>query len=360
MISLVSRFANDLNSGKYLVVMPISRFVIEREFNIGSYYFFPSEQVDINELRIVPNKELSQYEELQVFEGQDLREISSSITGISKDIFCTNTLVAFTTKLDWNNFLLWNHKDDIKLISRLSQQAESSMDLIRFYFCRMDLPDTLPGSVGTWDGSNGFSGALLYTLEDNESYIVAGSCLTHHVVKGIGLELDNNQILSIERFGAISKLEEVGLVVRTGLSLFTGVLEANTNTAKFIRAMNLFEYLAYPDDFKKFEKVKKEIACHVAKNRQQYEKISSRFLQLTGGKDDKGLYTGYRTRIMHLGETFEEIFDEEETIKLFTELHLYLGNVIEDMINHAHYSWAEFINYRETLKSKLGIKHQEV
>jgi hypothetical protein len=121
--------------------------------------------------------------------------------------------------------------------------------------------------------------------------------------------------------------------------------------------MSLFEYLAYPYDFKKFEKVKKEIACHVAKSRQQYEKISSRFLELTGEKDEKGSYTGYRTRIVHLGEGLEQLLDDQQIKNLFIELSQYLGTVIQDMINYAHYSWDEFINYRDILKNSLGVKH---
>lgn len=359
MISLVSRFYEDLRLDKYLVVMPISRFVIEQEFNLGGYYFFPSEQVDINELRIVPNKFINENEKLQVFEGQDLREISSSITGISLDIFRTNTLVTFTTELNWNDFLLQNHKDDIKLISRLSQQAESAMDLIRFNFCRMDLTDTLPGPVGTWDGSEGFSGALLYNLRDNESYIIAGSCLTHLVVKGIGLNLGYNQISVSQQFFN-KELAEVGAIARTGLSLFTSVLEANTNTTKFIKAMSLFEYLAYPHDYKNFQKVKKEITCHIAKDKQQYERITNRFFELTGKRDEAGAYIGYRTRIVHLGETLEEILDEKQIEKLLIEINRYLGIVIEDMINHMNYSWEEFISYRDTLKRKLGLKQEGI
>ncbi|TEB10487.1 hypothetical protein Psfp_04159 [Pelotomaculum sp. FP] len=358
MISLINEFLDDLKKGKYLIVMPISRFNIERNFSIGRFHFFPAEEVNLKELRIVPNKELNQQAELQVFKGQDLREVSSSITGISAVVFRENTLVSFTTSLDWNSFLLWTHQDDIRLISRLSQQAEEAMDILRFYFCRMDLPDTLPGPVGTWEDSNGFSGALVYSLQDNESYMIAGSIINHLIVKGIGLDLNNSQISFIDKHEFFNNIAEVGAVVRTGLNLYTGVLEANTNTSKFIRAMSLFDYLAYPNNFKKFEKVKKEIACHIAQTRQQYNNISNRFQELTGKKDETGSYTGFRTRIVHLGGTLEEILGDNEIIKLFLELNRYIGKVIQDMMDHSHYTWDEFTNYRDALKIDLGVKQR--
>ena len=47
----------------------------------------------------------------------------------------------------------------------MSREANVVMDLIRFYFCRADLADTLPSHVGTWEGSTGFLTALLYTID---------------------------------------------------------------------------------------------------------------------------------------------------------------------------------------------------
>ena len=72
------------------------------------------------------------------------------------------------------------------------------MDIIRFHFCRIDLPDTLTGQVGTRNGSCSYSGALLYTPLDHESYLIAGSVVSHITVKGIGLQLDAEQITLID------------------------------------------------------------------------------------------------------------------------------------------------------------------
>jgi hypothetical protein len=86
-------------------------------------------------------------------------------------------LVVFTTALDWDAFLSQDHESDIQLLRRLSATAERAFDLVRLHFCRFDLPDTLPGNVGSWAGSEAFLGAMIYTLSDHESYLIAGEAI---------------------------------------------------------------------------------------------------------------------------------------------------------------------------------------
>ena len=362
MYSLIEEFMEELQAGMYLAVLPISRFVLEDRFSLGKFNFYPAGEVDINELRIVSNKTVELLDNgsgLIVTEGQDLRELKSSITGIDNDTFKENVIVAFTLKMDWDSFLKGNHESDLALIYNLSQDVEKAIDLIRFYFCRVELPDTLPGQVGTWEGSGGFSGALLYTLFDNESYVIAGSVVTHVVAKGVGLDLDQRQTSWIERHSLLeNNASEVGNIAKMGLSLYSGVLEANNITTKFIMAMSLLEFLAFPNEYKKFELVKKEISYHVAKDAKDYQMLLDRFWELTGKKDDAtGKIIGYRTQIIHIGKTLEEIIpDEQDRNKLIIELQRYIGIVIEDMIRNSDKTWDEFAEHRNQLKIKLGLK----
>ncbi len=362
MYSLRDDFIEDLKAGKYLVVMPISRLMLESKFSLGKFSFYPAGEVDISELNIVPNKTLEMLEngtDIIVAEGQDLRELKSSVTGINAEVFSKNVCVAYTAYIEWKNFLQGTHETDLSLIYQLSQDVEKAMDLIRFYFCRFDLPDTLPGQVWTWQESKGFSGALLYTLLDNESYIIGGSVITHYTVKGLGLELDDLQTSSIEKHPLMeSNIGEVGNIARMGLNLNTGIFEANNITTKFIRAMNLLEFLAFPDEYKKFELVKKEISCHIAKTVQQYQELLDRFHKLTGKKDNlTGETIGYRTRIVHIGATLEEILTNvQDRNKFLLELQGYICSVIENMIKNMNLTWEDFVEYRKELKVNLGIK----
>jgi len=77
---------------------------------------------------------------------------------------------------------------------------------------------------------------------------------------------------------------------------------------------------------------------------------------LTGKKDEQGKHTGYRTRIVHIGDSIEDILgDEMEVNKLMLEIQGYIGRVINDMINNHQLSWSEFVEFRKRKKITLGI-----
>lgn len=364
MINLIDEFGSELVEGKFLAILPISRFIIEEEFRIGRFTFYPSGTVDINGLRTVRNKSIDDFNsDIVELQGQDLREVSTAITGVDIEVYKTNTLVAFTTELTWDDFLLADHSYDLKLIRKLSQEVNKVMDLVRFYFCRADLVDTLPGHVGTWEGSSGFSTAMLYTIEDHESYIIAGSVVTHAVIKGLGLELDAYQTsnLSEEYSEFIESNTEVSSIAKLALSMNTDFLESNSSTTKFVKAMTLLEYLAYPDSFEKFQEVRKQIGIHRASNYNHYLALKERFIELTGKQDADKKHIGYRTRIVHLGHDLEDILDNDESkLKLLMlELQGYIGIVIEHMIQNHAMTWDEFLDFRKQKRVALGLSRDE-
>lgn len=276
MIDLVEEFKDELSQGSHLVVMPLSRVLIEDEFRIGKYRFYPTGEVDIRSLRPVPNRFHSAINSVEInnddmlivgLENEILRETATAVTGASPEVFMTNPLLSFTVdNLDWDEFLEANSHDyDKRVLRGFTSEAEKVMDLIKFFLCRADLIDTLPATAGVWEGSNGFSSSLIFNIDDYESYIIAGSIVTHTVVKGIGLELDLNGIRE-ECEAVLSTVGEVGSVVKMALAMHTAFLETNNTTTQFVKAMTLLEFLAYPDDYKRFEDVRKEITPHIAKD----------------------------------------------------------------------------------------------
>ncbi|MEK5478149.1 hypothetical protein NYE70_14680 [Paenibacillus sp. FSL R5-0407] len=368
MVKLVEEFRSELRHGNHLVVLPLSRVLIEDSFNIGKYRFYPIGEVDINSLRPVPNQflkiggnEINDDDWMILdFKSEELREAATAITGAGPDVFKTNPLIAFTVNnLDWDEFLeATTHDYDKKILRSLTREAEKAMDILKFFLCKADLIDTLPGTVGTWNGSNGFSSALLFNIDDYESYIIAGSVITHTVVKGIGLELGLNEIEPNREAceAVLSTNGEVGAIVKMALAMHTTFLETNNPTTQFVKAMTLLEFLAYPDDFEKFEKVRKEITPHIAKDYNHYLKLKDRFNELTGKKDEAGKHIGYRTRIVHIGDDIEDILgDETEVNKVMLEVQIYIGKVIEDMIENHEMTWSEFEELRRQKKELLGI-----
>lgn len=116
--------------------------------------------------------------------------------------------------------------------------------------------------------------------------------------------------------------------------------------------MGLMEFLAFPDEYKKFEKVAKVIARYVARDHTQYQQILDRFFELTGKKDtDSGRIIGYRTKVVHMGERIERLVPHLEKRKqLFLELDGYIRPVLDHMIEYSSMSLEEYTLVRKTLR----------
>lgn len=352
-------FSNELKNGQILVIMPITRLIFDEPFNLGKFKFFPPGFININHLRPMPFKIPSHtilpngISEISL-EEQDLREFSTFITGFSVEILQSHHLVVFTTELDWEEFLTTDHHIyDIRLLKLLSAKAERALDMIRFDYCRFDLPDTLPGIPGSWDNSREYLGALLYTFMDNESYLIAGAAINSTIqMKGLGLEISprpTNLVLEPSQ-------GEVAAIAVHGLSLFSDAMSANNDTIKFVRIMTLLEFLATPDKYEQWKKNKGKIICHIARDKTQYLQLSERFRVLSSSDKDSGPQQGYRTLVVHHGKFLEEIIpNDEERINLFKELQHYSSSVLDDMLRNYSMTWQEFCVFRDNQKQKLGV-----
>lgn len=83
------------------------------------------------------------------------------------------------------------------------------------------------------------------------------------------------------------------------------MLEASSSTSQFVQCLSLLEFLVDPDSYCDFKKVGKIVARYAAANQSEYIKLLDRFFELTGKKDDAtGRPIGYRTRIVHIGDSY--------------------------------------------------------
>jgi hypothetical protein len=114
--------------------------------------------------------------------------------------------------------------------------------------------------------------------------------------------------------------------------------------------MSLIEFLAFPDEYKKFSDVSKIISRYVAKNAKEYQDLLERFNDLTGRKDpETNEIIGLRTRIVHLGDKIETILPDDALKMLFLELQIYIKAVIDHMIQYSDLSWDEYLDLRNQL-----------
>ena len=353
--SLITLHINELQNGKFLVVLPIRKLHFDEPFVVGQYHFHPPGSCSLDQLRAVPNARSSPN---TTYEGQKLREVQTSATGITVAHFNETPLISFCVELNWDRFLGTTHKDDLRLIRDLAQQAERAMDVIKFAFCRFDLPETLPSFVGSWEDINGFSAALLYTLADNESYLIAGAAQRAYVATtGLGLELDPAQAMMAAQLVIPAETDgDVGAIAKHALLLFSDVLSAPTPTTKFLRATTLIEFLATPDAYRGFKDAKYDVICHCAHSKNEYHQLANRFRELSSCKDESGKEQGYRTLLVHRGQQLERVAGEESLPALFRELQNYCAAPIDDMIERRQMSWEQLVQYRDELKQKLGVK----
>ncbi|MGC1274307.1 MAG: hypothetical protein WBC44_11420 [Planctomycetaceae bacterium] len=341
-MGILADFADGFGSGERLIVMPLSRLQVEQPHKIDGCVLYPPNGFDVGELRPVPNATLNRDCAVDHLEGQRLREVQTTLTGFGPEVFAHNPAIAFRFGLEWNEFLDADHRFDRLLLQRLNRHVEPILDMIRFDFCRFDLPDTLPGRAGSWVGSGPHWGAILFAPEDHESYLIAGPVVTVSIVQGLGVELDRAPRLPPGN-------GEIGSIARHVLALFRDVLEAGSDTHRFIRAMTLMEFLAAPDSYSGMTEATKEIACHVASNPQEYAQILERFKNLT----DK---SGLRTSIVHRGQYLEDIIPAEaERRLLFRELQGYASAVITDMLDRPQDTWKDFLSFRRERRREIGV-----
>ena len=190
------------------------------------------------------------------------------------------------------------------------------------------------------------SGALLYNAARMHARIIGGAAFSHFVTKGLGLPIEPVDFNSFPQEG------EVGHIVRHALSLYSGLLEANSATSKFIQALLLLEYLADPDNYQKFKEVKKIVARYVASGPKEYERVLARFEELTHKEDPNSkMEVGFRTRIVHLGDRLENLVPEsDDRQRLFEELDGYIRPIIDHMISHSSLDFEAYLKIRDQLR----------
>jgi hypothetical protein len=200
------------------------------------------------------------------------------------------------------------------------------------------------------------AGMIVYSPAEDEGIIVAGAAFTHCVTQGLGMSLDQYDWDQLPGSG------ETGMFARRGLRMYAELLEAGTLTSKFVQAMMLLEFLAYPDQYAKMEDVKKVIARYFAPIQSvEYAKLLNRFWDLTGREEKivdpttgKAVrkHLGYRTRIVHLGERLEDMVPStKDQSSLFAELQHYITTVLKHMILHSDLTFEEYREERNKLFS---------
>ena len=346
----------DLNSDPdiektQLIILPIDRLRIAEPIFTEDYSVFP------------PGAFLLNHQEIKKFDGKEfedtqptksLRDHITKVTGIQIEDFERLPVVVFFSKLgDYKEFRSQNHQDDEYLLKQLSTASDGIMNLIKFFNGDYFLPENLPSRPGIWDGR--YSAAIIYYPPISTGYIISREVEYKNFIKGIGMDVTDCAKITANPL-VHGEIGEVGSIVKHALRLHGAIMETDEPTLKFTQIMTLFEYLASPFGYEKASKVKTKIGVLIAKNKTEYHNFCNRFEEIGGGKEINGVREGYRTMIIHNGERLEDLIPKKaDQDALFKELNIYAHTVIMEMLLRSMDSWAEFEQYRDSLKLKLGV-----
>jgi hypothetical protein len=367
-MDILELFNNWSSAGRGLALLPVRGLDLACSFEIEGVHFASASEIggldillqEVDDRFFVPIQTVSDDFYLSEMTGDTLRRFCSTTTGISNEALLVSTLAVLAVDTDWQAFSTQTHAEDVALLETLSARAFRSLDFVRFLFCQLNLPDTLPGIPGCWDTPSGFLGAAVLGPVGS-GRLLGGRKTGSAMVEGLGLELNASQILAIgtdESSTVIRSLDcggEIGSAARRGMRMLSRAMHSNSDTLKFIAAMSLFEYLATGAQFSHFDKVRSRIQSHVARSRAEYLDLGKRFKELIS-KEDGGRKVGYRHRIVHEGAFLEEILPAVDARKaLFGELDRYAGIVIGDMCRSASFSWDQLESWRKARQEELGV-----
>jgi hypothetical protein len=324
-----------LSPQAHLVIMPVPRMTLDEPIRWPYHVvLYPPGWADLDALNVVPDNLAS----------TSLREFSSAASGIDQQTLERHTLIVFPVRFDWSAQFHTSHDNNLEFLRLLSQEANRRcLNVIRYHQCSLDLPDSLPGQAGQVESNHMMAGVLLYNAGRQEGRIIGGAAFTHFVTVGLGLPVESMDFTAFPQDG------EVGRVAEHAMSLYSAVLETNDATAKFVLAIGLMDFLADPFNYTKFEELKKTVARHVAANQAEYLSLLARLSEL-GGKYDpvNKSYIGYRTRMVHLGERFDQVVPKPELRKaLLQELDRYIRAMLDHLIEHSALSWDDYAEIRK-------------
>jgi hypothetical protein len=325
-----------------IAVFPISRCLVEQEIEIcDSLTLFPPGEWEGLHLIAEPLPSTS------------IAALATNASGFSAEIIKGSALVVYRDDSKHLSAIGSSHKDDLFLLQKVVAECESRLDIARFDMCRLDLPDTLFGRTGTWEGSEGASGGVFFDTEGGLSYFIGGRYLVSTLTAGIGLDFDGY------RPSYQHRKDEIGNVVKQALTIFRHALEASDSTSKYLHCVRLFEVLADPfqlEKSNKWEKVRSRLCSHLATDRSSYFSLADRFRML--GNVGDGSARGLRERVIHHGELLENIFDSEKELKaLFREIQGYAHQVLSDVMRFDGGSWHQIDEWRDKRLALLEIKN---
>lgn len=312
------------SENQYLYILPVERLTIKNKEKINDVTIYPAGYIDIDELM----------KNVHFFSGQEVIEKQLMI-------FKENTIIAFSD-VAFHAAPASILSNEI-IVRKSVEKVSCLIDYLKFRYCKLAAPKTMPGRIGQI--STGESLMLMFhRIGSPLTRIINEPVFVNTLTIGNGLKIyEENPFKDFNLLS--SQISEIGYITKHALRLYSGALEENGETEKFIQIMRLFEYIANPTDYEKFQSVRTKVSAHIAKNIHDIHRLSSEFRYYSSGENQDGL----RTEIIHKGKNLDEIIhDISERRSLFHKLQEYLHCCINDLLDNYNKTWPDLEQLRET------------
>ena len=317
MRNIIDDFSDKTNDN-YLFLLPIERFSVSHKLEMKNIIIYPKGSVDIGKLL-----------QNQIFLKDNSKDIEK---------FEQNTIIAFcsTSPIKFPSQII----NDIKLLNYATEYLTPIIDFIIYNYCSIHNNHTLPGRIGQIETGETLL-LMFHEIGRPLTRIISQKTHTNTITIGNGLKIYEKECL--KEFQLLNNdISEIGNVTLRVLRMYAHILEANTNTDKLFQIIRLFEFIASPNEYEQFKKVKSKIISHIATSREQIHELSNEFIFYIFGNNKDGL----RTQIIHQGKKIEELINENEIIEIFKKLHNYLFICITDLMNNYNKEWEVIENVR--------------
>jgi len=323
-------------SGNYFYIFPLERISVAKREKIGNVTLLPAGQIDIKSMFSNTHSLLSEENE----------KLDNNI-----NIFERNTLIIINGEsyADYPGTVSSNREIINKAISKCS----IINDYIKFKYCSLVNPRTMPARLGQI--STGETVLLMYNgIGSPFTRVIESTVYLNTVTAGKGLDVGNPIFTDFSLLNA--EVKEVGHIAKQALRMYASALEENDDTGKFIEVMRLFEFVASPSGYTKFQEVRTKIASHIVKNGADIQRLQDEFKYFSSGDNEDGL----RTEIIHNGKSIESLVpNDNERTDLFIKLQSYMMICINDLVQHYDKTWEQLEKIR-TSKMEEAKKNKKI
>ncbi len=307
----------------YIYILPVAGLTIPEAYSFGDISIHPANTLELNDIF---KNTFDVFEERSNKQHERLSAILSSTTIVVLD----NAYAE----------LLYNEGANTEILRKAIQKARPVVDFIRLNYGSILDKRLMTGRVGQLE--SGDTVALVTDAFGGLSRIASADIYGNVLNVFQGIEL-----LSTSVFDQLSiykpDINETGNIALHAMRLYSAALEGSGPTEKFVEFMRIFEFIAFPDSYEKFQKVRAKITQHLARNSYDETRLETEFRSYTGGVANDGL----RTKIIHMGVQLDDLLNAGDIDSLLSRLQLYTTCCINDLLRLYNRPWQAVETFRD-------------